>query len=162
MNLFRWVDYALQLPLDIGASPCTISCRVSAGASSPRNLLNALAVLALTVPRGTPMRKEISLWESPPKHARSITSLCAASSASRALDTRHDSQDSSTTSCGPAELSLMDRICESPLGMGLTPWARLRCRSTATLRVTLKSQVEKLPREGSKVCDERHTLRKTS
>jgi hypothetical protein len=43
------------------------SREVSWIASSARKLLKALAVLLLTVPSGTPVRSDISLWESPPK-----------------------------------------------------------------------------------------------
>ena len=41
--------------------------QASPSASSSRRLLKAFAVLVFTVPRGTPVRREISLWESPPK-----------------------------------------------------------------------------------------------
>src|SRR5215213_3961898 len=91
-----------------------------------------------------------------------MTSLYGASRESRALETRHASQDSSTISWGPAESSLADRICESPSATGWILLARLRCRSSAALRVTLKSQVEKPPRAGSKVPEERHTFKNTS
>src|SRR5919206_2897265 len=91
-----------------------------------------------------------------------MTSLYGASRAFRALEIRHDSQDSSTISWGPAESSLAAINCESPSGTGLTLLARLRCKSRAALRVTLKSHVEKPPRVGSKVPEERHTFKNTS
>ena len=41
--------------------------QASASVSSLRRLLKALAVLVFTVPRGMPVRREISRWEYPPK-----------------------------------------------------------------------------------------------
>src|SRR5215208_5582986 len=59
-------DEGCQVRLDLRTPHYIASREVSPSVSSARNFLKALAVLLFTVPRGMPVRPEISLWESPP------------------------------------------------------------------------------------------------
>src|SRR5215213_2407325 len=60
-------DERRQVRVYFRAPHLIASREVSPTASSLRNLLKALAVRVLTVPNGTPVRSDTSLWESPPK-----------------------------------------------------------------------------------------------
>jgi hypothetical protein len=61
LRLQPYHDECRQVRLDLCALHRTVSREVSPSASSPRKLLKALAVLLLTVPRGMPVRSDISL-----------------------------------------------------------------------------------------------------
>ena len=54
-------DEGYQVRVDLCAPYLMASCRVTSSASSARNILKALTVRLLTVPRGMPVCSDISL-----------------------------------------------------------------------------------------------------